>query len=1191
MLNLVTYFELKKLFKKIIGTENHNIRIIGNDYDRPTLISIKKKNEKGVWCDLYTISDLSQNVYINSTPLWNTEYNYIASQASISYDSSMMILTAYKIITVQSKSKNRARRKKVFQTYLIDLVTDNHIEIFKGTHSNKLVYFLSSSHKNQNNKTKQQETKFYLIIFPRRQIFLHSLSIPSSFLFKSKNWKVNNKKHQKLTDQHIWSQFDQANQYLWILTTRDYENGFELQLFIFTAKNKFKKFKTYNLNIMKEKDKLCNHQPKTKTEKEQEKEKEKKQEKEREIEIEIEKENEKEQFQEIEIEIEEQEKDKKMEENKKKGEKENELKIAKKTNKKKEQENKIEIEIEIEKVDGNENQKKEEKGVGTISEGDEVIGTINEDYEIIDINEFKNINKTSNKGQQESAKKKKNNNPNNLNKFKSLSLHQLINKKNKKNDLVKSKQQFDKQGKNNNNNKSKGFLDFQPQHYSKSRLNSFDYHYEMNNSKRLANLKGITIKGDFKVVTLSNEVHCLCKQEVRNVDKNIISFIATIFILEKFEKLVFNIPTEGLSRESILKTKIFFGSIRRDLLLIWIPNHYFHLIDCELDHSTCTSFLFESDSPFLTDIQLINNNLSTYTSKNVTKETNTSTNTSTKKKKKTKTSTNTSTSTSTNTNINTNANTNTNSEENTNLNIESKKIQNQKILPPHLISLSYDKKKIIYDLRTGCAYRYKIDFQNIIYLIASKRGKQYSDLIIHFCLSHFKNPNEEKEELEHSIQMITKFIIYYGKHNLNKRFFKEYIINSTYNQFKKIFPEYNLSFHLILPITTIPKFQSIERKINNKTHFESMHLKNKKKIRKAKKNLNKNVNNAKVHKFQKYLCKFQKKNNKLRFKKIKPLDFDHVWDLWMKSKKIQFTYEKYVMSNHKIPNKIKQKNRKELVIKQEKKTQGGWGESGQVQLSEKGGELEQELVEELPNGNESQIGMLNNKQRIIQSVLDKKFIGINIGKKIQDSRKLSLGYITTQNNQLKKIWEMIKSKVIDDNVLNSKKSSKLWFKIFENMYTIIQELFLLPPKNFHKLFVKLAYASLPAKIFYSYLEHNIFKIDIDFVVDFIKSNEDFTLIYKLITHLNNREDSQQLLLKHSPEKKYLIQYFLSKVHHYFENVPSTRFYSVKKFAAFEIPLKILSEKESNIKLNDINQYLFSNVHLYFPTEFLNENNR
>ncbi|KAJ6244866.1 gamma-secretase-activating protein [Anaeramoeba flamelloides] len=245
-------------------------------------------------------------------------------------------------------------------------------------------------------------------------------------------------------------------------------------------------------------------------------------------------------------------------------------------------------------------------------------------------------------------------------------------------------------------------------------------------------------KNDYEIVHLRSGINFLCHQQKLGLKTNNPFIRITFWNLEYLEKFEYNVTLVGYSQKFIKNCRVFFGSVRR-MLLILIPNCHISLIDSSKEHGTCDSLSF-TVSEFANFIPISNENEKQIGKQNkyqIGKQ---------------------------------------NKYQN-NQQIDQKKTkQNDQIQSLNIIPFNANGRYTDYlNLETMQINRFNINNNFFLFLLKNKiRYVKKNDLIVitHLIIVHLKQP-------ELLIKLIKYIVVKYPEY-LNSSFFKEYILSKVY---------------------------------------------------------------------------------------------------------------------------------------------------------------------------------------------------------------------------------------------------------------------------------------------------------------------------------------------------------------------------------------------------------------------------
>ncbi|KAJ3435213.1 gamma-secretase-activating protein [Anaeramoeba flamelloides] len=245
-------------------------------------------------------------------------------------------------------------------------------------------------------------------------------------------------------------------------------------------------------------------------------------------------------------------------------------------------------------------------------------------------------------------------------------------------------------------------------------------------------------KNDYEIVHLRSGINFLCHQQKLGLKTNNPFIRITFWNLEYLEKFEYNVTLVGYSQKFIKNCRVFFGSVRR-MLLILIPNCHISLIDSSKEHGTCDSLSF-TVSEFANFIPISNENEKQIGKQNkyqIGKQ---------------------------------------NKYQN-NQQIDQKKTkQNDQIQSLNIIPFNANGRYTDYlNVETMQINRFNINNNFFLFLLKNKiRYVKKNDLIVitHLIIVHLKQP-------ELLIKLIKYIVVKYPEY-LNSSFFKEYILSKVY---------------------------------------------------------------------------------------------------------------------------------------------------------------------------------------------------------------------------------------------------------------------------------------------------------------------------------------------------------------------------------------------------------------------------
>ncbi|KAJ6227392.1 gamma-secretase-activating protein [Anaeramoeba flamelloides] len=1210
----------------------------------------KPKNKKIFFEELYLISYSNRNPISSSKPLWTSKENEIILVASLSCDQSLLIVNTSQKISLK-KHKNKSDRTKRHESFVINLKTGESSSILcANQYISKNITFLPIRKELLRSKKKKKEIikNFHLLSIDRKKkIQILALKISTNSLFNKKRWKTTIRQKKELFQNHVYSQFIAKQQLLWVITSdlnlyfylhvfKFIGNRFKLQFKILVPQSFVKKCLYKKKLTVKQNTKLPSKQMHTL--------------------------NHYNSSQEI---LQKKSKaDLIMKKKKLPKTKSCNTMMKKRLNKKNPEENAT--------VNNNGNQKKREnsndskqetKGIKR-EEGEG--GEINNHY--IDSNPNSNGNTndsntnttttTTNNNNNDNDNNNNNNNNNdddddddNNNNNMNNNNNSGSDRRNDNSNITNTNTNKKKNNVNRNNN-SKSKNDKQNHkndgdHCNKNKNKNNSRNKEKKNIIPTLNILTpfndliknqiislfYNIKGNIYLIKLSKEIHCLCHQEnlIKNKSRNI---IVTIFIIEKQETLVLKIPISEISKDNFKKIRIFFTKIPKNLLLIWIPKYYFHLIDCSPQHLTCTSFRFERDSAFVSTLPDINNDEADDDDDDGDDD-------------------------------------NEDEEEGSKCGNNNKSKSEENCLDyPNLITIPTDNCSLFLDKCTGYVYSYRLEIQSLLSILKLPIGAKYSKLIIHYLLSHLGSEKLDNETKENYQNFIYHFLISKASHNLNKQFFKEFLISAPFQLIIQQKKFQNVFISKILPSTTIKKFKTVKKKKKCKGKKKKDNTKN---DIKTKSNMKKNDHsNCKSECFTKINLNFDNEVE-VDTKCVKiggGCDYDDDDDLCIAINSEKECDDDESCNDGDIQNFNYAKNLVEISknnISSEKKQlinqikvfsfKDIWKNYHQKQA------IQLHLDKYLSGKGDTEIEkqrkqlIYNNKtnQNIFLEILTDKINSCWQGKRKEFTANLTNRYNYFRKKELHKLWDLMKSNIIksldnekkyekknekdndndnnddgdddddnDNNINNNEKKKnknkipnksksdsisknnnnnckcnsnrnrnnikeiKMWFQILLNLSSTFEKLFFDPPKDFDYYFLRLSYKSLKKNEFCCYLNQNILEIDQEFVQELIDNKkENSQFISKCITHLKNQKLSLKYLMKNCKEKTLLLQYLSSKHYQVYQNWKTSFPCNYDNFfAPYEINFKVFNDSFSQLSLNKEQIFILQNFDAFLPEKIL-----
>jgi len=125
------------------------------------------------------------------------------------------------------------------------------------------------------------------------------------------------------------------------------------------------------------------------------------------------------------------------------------------------------------------------------------------------------------------------------------------------------------------------------------------------------------------------------------------------------------------------------------------------------------------------------------------------------------------------------------------------------------------------------------------------------------------------------------------------------------------------------------------------------------------------------------------------------------------------------------------------------------------------------------------------------------------------------------------------TRVVKSDTKRKKSEAMMLYKIFESLYCALEELSYPCPKGFSTNFVALGKQCLPRSVFLQYIERDVFTLDVNFVektvAELDDTEEDRLFKYELLSNLNNRTRSLQIMTAHYEYVDYLLQFYLSNL--------------------------------------------------------------
>ncbi|KAJ3452921.1 gamma-secretase-activating protein [Anaeramoeba flamelloides] len=1216
MLNIEIFFSSKSLISSAT-TSPKTLRIVGIGYNGTLLIAkrVKKcetnqnqkqkqkqkqktKKEKSqrkiIFEELYLISYFNYKTISSQKPLWASKENEIILAASLSCDQSYLIVSLSQKILFK-KHKGEFPKIKRYDSFVINLKTGESSSILLANQcfTEHLAFLPISKEFLEKKKKKKEIIKNFrlLSIIKKKKIQILALKISTNSLFNKKRWKTTIKQKKELFQSHIYSQFITEQKLLWVITSdlnlyycylhvfKFVGNKFKLlfkisipESFVRNClyKKKLKISKNKNTNLAyKHSNPLSHYNSSDKIHKNKSK---------------------KDHIKNKNIITKAKSFNRGLDQYQNKKNFENEC--IDKGNDKKVKSSNFKAEEKIEKGNKEEVSFEEEDG----KEGREKITSLP-----IDNNSNNNSNTHDHNNSSSSSNINNNNsmNDNNIINTYTNKSKSNINRNNKDtNDDNNSKNSKENNSHDKINKKKRKKSQKGEQKIILHKLNILN---PLNN-KIKNKIVSLTyhIKGYISLIKLSDTMHCLCHQENLK-EKTEKSIIVTIFIIEKKETLKFKIPISNISLENFKKIRIFFTKIPKNLLLIWIPKYYFHLIDCTPEHLTCTSLRFETGSPFVSTLPNMNDDEDDDDDDDER-------------------------------------------ESEKGVNNHSKK-KNNFLDQPNLISIPTDHFSLFLDKRSGYVYRYLLDSQSLLSVLNSPIGPKYSKLIIHYLLSHLDSEKLDFETRTNFQNTAYHFLIFCANHNLNRNFFKEFLISAPFQLLIQQKKFKNISISKIIPSTTIKKFKNIKKKKkeanknpnqNQKTVINTDSDNNP--------NPDPNVNIKSNVKTKCNRCNNDNSNNKPeRLIKTK-VSVDGV--IGKDEKKItigdgvngnlcidvnceknyndddnsnednneNFNYVKNLVEISK--NKVNLEKRQLM-----KNNQFGlfsfkniWKNYHQKQtiqmhldkyLSGKGNTELQKQRKQINNNTKS-------NQDVFLEILNDKINSHWQGKRKELALKLASKYNYCRKRELHKLWSLIKSNIIEslenenekidnnnnnnntllknlnNNMQERKDNLKKWFQILLNLSSVFEALFFDPPKDFNYYFLRVSYKSLRKTEFCCYLNQNIFEIDQEFVQELVdKKKENHTFISKCIIHLKNQKTSLNYLMENSKEKRVLLQYFSSKHYHVYQNWQTSFQCNYDNFfAPYEINFKLFNDSFSKSTVNKEKEFILQNFDAFLPKGIL-----